>query len=234
VSGPAKARCADVEELLPELALGILGGRERAAALDHVGTCAACSAELEELSQAADSLLQVAPEAEPPPGFEVRVLERLGVPRPHRPRPPRARRLRLGTASMRVAAAAAAAAAAALGLGVAQLAGSRPAVPAAGVSTQQGAHVSVARLTGAAGGDVYAYLGPRPWLIMTVGDAHWSGEVACVVTLPDGRSRRVGSFWLSSGYGAWAAALPAGISHLRGAQVVAPDGAVLAAGRFGT
>ena len=76
--------CAEVRELAPELALGILSGAERAEVLLHVNGCSRCQAYVAELTEAADVLPQLAPEAEPPTGFEARVLHRLGDARaPH-------------------------------------------------------------------------------------------------------------------------------------------------------
>src|SRR2546428_1666096 len=69
--------CADVRELAPELALGIVGGPERAEALQHASECGPCRALVGELSEAADALPLLAAEAEPPPGFEERVLAAL-------------------------------------------------------------------------------------------------------------------------------------------------------------
>jgi hypothetical protein len=69
--------CAEVRELAPELALGILSGAERAEVLLHVNGCARCQAYVAELTEAADAIPQLAPEAEPPVGFESRVLRRL-------------------------------------------------------------------------------------------------------------------------------------------------------------
>ena len=72
---------------LPELALGVLTGRERAEALSHVESCPRCADELEQLSRAADTVVQAAPDVEPPVGFEVRLFERMGVTaEPSRPR----------------------------------------------------------------------------------------------------------------------------------------------------
>ncbi len=69
--------CAEVRELAPELALGILSGAERAEVLLHVNGCSRCQAYVAELTEAADVIPQLAPEAEPPAGFERRVLWRL-------------------------------------------------------------------------------------------------------------------------------------------------------------
>ncbi len=69
--------CAEARELAPELALGILSGAERAEVVLHVNGCSRCQAYVAELTEAADAIPQLAPEAEPPPGFEARVLRRL-------------------------------------------------------------------------------------------------------------------------------------------------------------
>jgi anti-sigma factor RsiW len=62
-----------------QLALGLLDGPARDAAVRHVEACAACRTEVAELSDAADALLPLVPSAEPPPGFEASVLDRLGT-----------------------------------------------------------------------------------------------------------------------------------------------------------
>src|SRR5205823_8680981 len=90
---PRSAQCAEIRALLPELALGIADGEERASALEHLGGCADCRRELDELSAIADELVALAPEREPPAGFEGRVIERLRVrAAPTRPAPARAAR----------------------------------------------------------------------------------------------------------------------------------------------
>jgi len=80
--------CDDVRLLAPDAALDVLDAEVRAEVLAHVATCARCRRELTELSAVADALLLAAPPAEPPPDFEGRVLERLGI----APRVPQARR----------------------------------------------------------------------------------------------------------------------------------------------
>jgi hypothetical protein len=73
--------CPEVRELAPELALGIVSGPERAEALQHGSECGPCRALVGELAEAADALPLLAAEAEPPPGFEERVLAALKAPR---------------------------------------------------------------------------------------------------------------------------------------------------------
>ena len=66
--------CAQLRDVAPELALGVLGGAERAEAIMHVNGCARCQALVNELTEVADALPLLAPEIEPPVGFEQRVL----------------------------------------------------------------------------------------------------------------------------------------------------------------
>ena len=73
--------CAEARELAPELALGILGGAERAEVILHVNGCARCQAYLAEFTEVADALPLLAPEAEPSPGFEHRVLAAIHAPK---------------------------------------------------------------------------------------------------------------------------------------------------------
>jgi len=71
--------CAELQELAAELALGTVSGAERAAAIEHLAGCAACRDLVDSLARVADSMLLLAPEVEPPPGFESKVLARMGV-----------------------------------------------------------------------------------------------------------------------------------------------------------
>jgi hypothetical protein len=95
--------CDEVEDLAAELALGLLDGAERAGVVAHLEGCRSCGSQVALLAEAGEQMLLVAPSAEPPAGFEQRVLDRLG-PRNLRPR---ARRRR-GAAPVLAAAAAAA------------------------------------------------------------------------------------------------------------------------------
>jgi hypothetical protein len=72
--------CDDAHELLPDLALGVLAGDQRAQVLDHLGACTSCEAETSELSATADELLKLTPKVDPPAGFESAVLARLAGP----------------------------------------------------------------------------------------------------------------------------------------------------------
>jgi hypothetical protein len=71
--------CARLRELAPELALGVLTGEERAEARNHLATCADCREYVLELTSVSDGLLALVPGAEPPVGFEDRLLSRMGI-----------------------------------------------------------------------------------------------------------------------------------------------------------
>ena len=71
--------CEEFAEVAAELALGVLTGRERARALAHLDGCESCREQVRELTMAQDELLALLPSAQPPAGFESRVLERIGL-----------------------------------------------------------------------------------------------------------------------------------------------------------
>ena len=74
--------CAELRDVAGEVALTLLTGAERAAALAHLETCQACRTEVADLTATADELLLLAPAAEPPAGFESRVLAAMAESRP--------------------------------------------------------------------------------------------------------------------------------------------------------
>jgi hypothetical protein len=69
--------CDDFQALGAELALGILDRRERAEVLTHAATCPACQAEMMRLGLVAAWIFSLSLCAEPPVGFEIRVLSSL-------------------------------------------------------------------------------------------------------------------------------------------------------------
>jgi hypothetical protein len=170
--------CAAVRHALPELALGIADGEERASALDHLEGCADCRRELAELSTVADDLLALAPEREPPAGFEARVLERLETRRAPARRPRRWLGLplrRLGFAGAALAGAAAVAIALVLAYGPdRQLA----AQYRAALQGAHGQYFQSARLRapdGTQAGTVFAYQGSPSWLFYVLDARHSAG-----------------------------------------------------------
>jgi len=223
--GPECGRYADE---LAELALGISTGRQRAQALAHVETCPGCHAEMEQLSLAADSLLEVVPGVEPPLGFEVRLMERLGAGRAARQlvrRPWLVRRSSLALACLLVLVAVG------VGVGTGWLlrGGQQPVIARSAFGTGPGGHIETASLVagGRSIGTVTVYSGRTSWLYMSLEDGSWSGKASCQVRLAGGRTVPLGTFWLDNGYGAWGAALAPGTKRVRSVSVLS-GGVVLA------
>jgi hypothetical protein len=190
--------CQPYDDLLAELALGILPGRERAETLAHVATCLRCTTELERLAGTADALLAAAPVADPPVGFEVRVFDRLGL---RATRRQRTRRRVVGVA------AAFAALAGAFGIGTVVAAPSRPQpTPSATAVTD----VDTAQLVvkGKAIGAALAYGGQPGWLLMSVVDLRGDNVVRCSIVTNGGKTIAIGKFWLANGAGTWSVKLP--------------------------
>jgi hypothetical protein len=185
--------CGHLHELAPELALGTLPGRERAHALAHLEHCGECRLTVEELADAADALLLLAPEADPPAGFSRRVTN--GLTQPHQRR---WRKL--------VAAGAAAALVLALGVGIdTSLHRGGRTTPVRFALNAKGVHM--ARFMAASGervrGQVFSYQGSPSWVFMTVHERGSSETYVCELELTDGSSVRIGSFQLHDGVASW-------------------------------
>jgi anti-sigma factor RsiW len=84
--------CTEVDELAAELALDVLGGEERGAALAHIERCPACRHEVARYVDAAEVMLFLTPPVEPPAGFERRVLRSVMCGEAHPGRRRRSRR----------------------------------------------------------------------------------------------------------------------------------------------
>jgi hypothetical protein len=210
--------CEETRELLPELALGILGGEDRARALEHLTRCADCSSELAALSRAADGLLTLAPQHEPPAGFEDRVLARLRRERPRH----RARRV------MTFAAAAAL---------IALVAGGGMWVSAAHdrklasyyrsvLAVEHGTEFAAAALKtndDNPGGEVFTYEGKPSWVFVVIG-APLSDGVYQVIGTVNGTNVHLGVVRVAGGRGDWGGTTTAKMSSLGEIQVVDRDG----------
>ena len=208
---------------LSELALGVLTGRDRARVLAHVEACPRCAEELEQLSRAADAVVQAAPEAEPPMGFEVRLFERMGVADV---------RHRTRFRSPRWVAGALSAAAAVVALAVGLSLGLSPSAPTS-QSAERGVVTANLVEHGTVVGRVAVHSGANPWMSMMLIDSSAHGTVNCVVVTSDRVSHQVGTFVATKGYGAWVAPLDVNPKDIRSAEVVAPSGTVIATATLG-
>jgi hypothetical protein len=214
--------CDAYADDLAELALGALTGRPRAQALFHVESCPQCAEELEQLSRVADAVVQVAPEVEPPVGFEVRLFDRMGVADTRR---------RFRPSRWVPAGVAAAAAALALGLGL-SLPSSAPTTATA--KAHHGNEISGDLVeNGAAVGHVVVFGGTQPWMSMMLNDSTARGTVDCIVVTKDGVAHHVGTFVARQGYGAWIAPMHVKPTDIHAAEVVSPSGTVIATASLG-
>jgi len=215
--------CDATHEDLSEFALGTLSGRSRSRVLDHLASCPNCSSELDSMAAVADTLLYLAPEAEPPLGFETRLAARL--------QSTTARRGVSRLSSKGVwAVAAAFIALLAFSLGAITTTHSQK------VQTSASARPTMARLTanGHALGQVFISSGDPSWMMMTVDSGSRSGVVWCEVTLTNGRKVTVGEFALARGYGSWVVRIDEPRSQIRSAQLVDAKGTVFASASLNT
>ncbi|MFF0083091.1 zf-HC2 domain-containing protein [Streptomyces canus] len=209
--------CERLRELAAELALGVLPARERAEAVAHLDRCPNCREHIERLTVVGDGLLALLPGAEPPVGFESRVVRALAA----APAPKR-RRHRLGLA--------AAATALACGFGgwaIGTVVEAAP--PPASQRTDGGLRAAALVSDGHEVGRIYAHAGDEGWVYMSVDlDGNGRGPVRCLLVHADGSTVPVGSFPLKDGYGYWGAPAATDPTTLTGARLMAPDGSVLA------
>jgi len=211
--------CERTRELAPELALGLLDGEQRAQALRHLADCPDCRREVAQLAAVADELLMLAPEREPPAGFESRVLARLQPP-PALARP--RRRVRRVLAPL-----AAAAAAAAVAFGVVlqttsddrRLADHYRATLAAG----HGSSFEAARLRAPGAvpaGVVYAYRGTTSWMFVVVYRDHVGVPYRAELVTKSGRRVALRAFRLDRRTGTGGEAIPVDLDAVASVRLI--------------
>jgi hypothetical protein len=189
-AGNSGVSCDVFDDALEGLAVGTVAEPERTALLSHAASCPACEARLNELAALADRLLLLAPEVEPPAGFEAAVLARMG-PQPvgaERPGAP-SRRDRHPRRWLWAGAAAAAALAAVLllsGVAVGRATRHAPAATqrSGALVTSAGDHV----------GEVGVSSRPVPYVLMSMYEAPGSGLLNCELETRQGRFVVVGSW----------------------------------------
>jgi Putative zinc-finger len=216
----ADARCDETRDLLPELALGIADGADRARILAHVAECADCRRELERQAAIADGLLLLAPEHEPPPGFELAVLREIEPSQPVRRR--RAFLPRLAFVGAVAAAVAITAGAMLVGFrDDRRLAEHYRATLAQAEGTYFGA-VPLTDPAGRPGGVLFAYRGAPSWILVTVEPEHRAAVVRAELVARDGRRIPIPGFALASGV--WGGSAPLDLRDLAAVHLVDADG----------
>jgi len=199
--------CAEVRELIPELAMGVAPGDERALALAHIAACADCRQLLEGTAETVDELLLLAPEHEPPTGFDSSVMAALDLERADTSRRWKSWKLVLAAAVAVLAAATAA--------GITHRAGTDDRDLAAQyretLRVADGSYLRAAPLVGRGdteAGHVFAYQGKGnpSWVFVNVSNAP-SGDHRVRYVTEDGRSHPLGWCMVRDGRGSWGTAL---------------------------
>jgi hypothetical protein len=199
--------CDDVRRLAPELALGIADGAERAAALRHLAGCPECRRTLEELSELSDELLLLAPEHEPPAGFESRALARIHPPR-RRERSLRRHRVLLSSMCSAIAAAAVTAA---VIVGATGQDRRLAAQYQKTLAVAHGSYFEAATLrdpTGDRAGVVFGYRGSPSWVFAELDAPYRSGGYAAQLVLASGRRIPLDRLRINTSRGSAGQAIP--------------------------
>jgi len=210
----SSVECEVVQEHLEELALGELAEPARTRLLAHVSECADCRGRLDAMSALADSLLTLAPQHEPPPGFESRVLDRWSA-AAHAPQRHTSWWLAVAAAVLLVA----------VGAGAFAL-GRRRDEP----SSAAAASGVVVRSDGSRLGAVTLVNGDHPYALVTIDHPSPNGTtVDCRLVLADGTKVTVGSWGYADVVsGVWAVGVDAGLLAAVRMEVVDADGNVVA------
>ena len=209
--------CERLHEIAPELALGIADGEDRARALDHLAGCANCRAHIERLSAVADELLMMAPAAEPPAGFEERVVGTI------EPAPRRSRWRRLAIPAFAATAAAAIAAFvvwSALG-NDRELADSYRAT----LAVANGEYFDAAPLEapgGAKVGYVYGYQGRASWVLAIVYDGVRDGTYRLAVVSENGERKPLRRIRVHGGHGSEGGVTPMPYEQVAEVRLLGP------------
>jgi hypothetical protein len=224
--------CAEFHDSAAELALGVLTGRERAEALAHLDHCEACREHVRQLTMTGEQMLSLLPTAEPPAGFETRVMDRLGLAAPA-PQPLRHRRRRPVWGHEfrpRRALAAAAVVVALLGAALGGWGLHASTAPAASSALTSATMIAAADHDNV--GEVYVYSGDQHWMYMSVDLESGNDTVICQLVDSNGHVTTVGSFRLADGYGSWGSPAWTGDGSPVGARLVTANGTVLATASF--
>jgi hypothetical protein len=247
---PTNMSCDDFADVAAELALGVLTGRERAEAIEHLDHCDDCRERVRQLALTQEQLLGMLPGREPPAGFESRVMATFGLAQPpvtdpfgqepgqepgqapspvpdHVPGLPPRRRV--GWTRRMLTAAAVLTAAVIFGAGGWGL---RVATsPSGGSDLHSAALVTASHQTV---GKIFIYDSKPRWLYMSVDTDQDSQNIKVVCQLVDknGHVTTIGSFRLVGGYGSWGSPEPDGAGAVTARLKNATTGAILATATF--
>lgn len=218
--------CDGCRELAPELALGLVTGRERADAISHLQGCATCRVRVAGLTRLHDELRGLIPPAEPPAGFESRVLDVRVAGAAARSTGRRRRR----PACAVVGAVAAAGALVGVGWVV-----TTPNVAPAPVVSEQVVMFAPLIFEGHEVGQVYAHPGSSTWIYLYLEVAPAvPAPLTCEVLRRDGSSAVAAQVPVVDDDAFWGGPVAFERGVLAGVRVVDATGAVVGTARFDT
>lgn len=221
--------CEQVREIAAEVALGIAPAKERARALEHLVSCSECRAHVQELSSVADEILLLAPESEPPVGFESRVIDSFETKVAKRS----ATRILLAAAALIVVAAVAA--------GGTYLAGGHSRALASRWASVLGGDndpsFAASPLTNPSSrfraGHAFLLRGSPSWVYVEVeAPSSFSGTYGVQLVTSAGKVMPVGSVTYKEGRGSWGRAIDQGGSTITGLQCTDENGKVVLTANF--
>lgn len=221
MSGPD---CERMRALRAEVALGIADGADRAWALEHLTGCVQCREATAQMAALADELTLLAPEVEPPAGFEARVAEAIA------PAPSRrgfARRMLL-PATAALAAACAAGVVWLTGAGDRDIADSYRRT----LAVAHGEYFDAAPMLASGGrpvGYVYGYQGRTSWLLGIVSGGLPDGRYRLEAITAGGRRLAVRPLVVTGGRGSAGGATEVGYEDLAEVRLLDAGGHEVAA-----
>lgn len=205
--------CEEVRRLAPEVALGVAGGEERARVLGHLVDCSECRKLVAELGEVADELLLLAPESEPPSGFESRTLERFSARRP--------RRWRAAAVAVAALVAIASAAGVFFATGPDRELASRY---RNALNEANGNYFGVLPLMeddNEKAGNLFVYDGARSWIFVSFDADVSPGRYRAELMTRDGELLELGAFDLSHDDMDWGGEVPGSLRQIHAVRVVA-------------
>ncbi len=221
--------CAQMQELAPDFVLGMTSAQQRAAALQHLRSCVDCRRDVRGLSETAEDVLLLAPSAEPPPGFETRVLDAVARPHPSQSSPSQRRCQRAAYPRAVLLAAAAVVLIVAVGTSVVLIVAvgtsvvlGRRVVPDPGAPAVLASNTMMAAVADPAGHEVGAALlvaGPRPFLTVSLTPVP-AQAYRVMIDRVDGGSEQVGVAPAVGTVLTWQRMLPLPYSTVRTVRLV--------------
>jgi hypothetical protein len=228
VSALGPVTCEDFDDVVAELAVTAIDEPDASRYQAHAGSCPRCAARLAQLALLADHLLMLAPEAEPPDGFDTRFVAAMnhadsptrrgaGAIRDARRVPRRA----VGAAALGVAAALM------LGLVLGRWVSSDAPPAASGATAASSAPISA---NGNVIGGIELRAHPRAMVVITLTNPRpGAGRRNCQLLSVDGTWVNVGSWsYEEIATGVWAAGIAPGLLSATRMRVIDDSGATVA------